>query len=188
MSTQNTESTARQSLKGSKTEQNLHTALSGESQAALRYGWFAQKAKAQGLIAISRLFEQTANNEVEHAEIWFRYLGGYHNTEKNLEVAANGEHFEWEEMYAQFAREAREEGFDTIADLFDRIASVEKHHEANFRAASADLESGRIFSSDDPHQKWICLNCGYVYEGKEPPTFCPACTHPKGYFDKKQQC
>lgn len=176
-----------QALKGSKTEQNLHTALSGESQAALRYGWFSQKAKAQGQIAISRLFEETANNEVEHAEIWFRYLGGYHNTEENLQVAANGEHFEWEEMYAQFAREAREEGFDTIADLFDRIASVEKQHEENYRRAAADLESGRIFSSDDPEQKWICLNCGFVYTGKEPPTFCPACAHPKGYFDKKKE-
>ena len=187
MSTQKDESITPQALKGSKTEQNLHTALSGESQAALRYGWFSQKAKAQGQIAISRLFKETANNEVEHAEIWFRYLGGYQNTEENLHVAANGEHFEWEEMYAQFAREAREEGFDTIADLFDRIASVEKQHEQNYRRASAELESGSLFSSDDPRQKWICLNCGYVYTGKEPPTFCPACSHPKGYFTKKKE-
>lgn len=188
MSSQKDSGITPQALKGTKTEQNLHTALSGESQAALRYGWFSQKAKAQGLISISKLFEETANNEVEHAEIWFRYLGGYHNTEQNLEVAANGEHFEWEEMYAQFAREAREEGFETLAELFDRIASVEKRHEENYRKATANLESGAIFSSDDPQQKWICLNCGYVYTGAEPPTFCPACTHPKGYFEKLQQC
>ena len=176
-----------EALKGTKTEQNLHTALSGESQAALRYGWFSQKARSEGYVAISRLFTETANNEVEHAEIWFRYLGGYGNTEKNLNAAVGGEHFEWETMYAQFAAEAREEGFPALADLFDKIASVEKQHEENYQKALNDVRNGTVFTSSDPQQKWICLNCGYVYTGTEPPTFCPACSHPKGYFDKKKE-
>ena len=175
-----------ESLKGTKTEQNLHTALSGESQAYLRYLWFEKKAKTDGFVGISRLFAQTAENEKEHAEIWFRYLGGYSSTERNLEAAAGGEHFEWESMYAQFASEARAEGFATIADLFDRIASVEKQHEQNYRNALAQVREDKVFESDNPNQRWICLNCGFEVVGKEPPAFCPACAHPRGYFDKKQ--
>ena len=173
-------------LKGSKTEQNLHTALSGESQAYLRYKWFERKAKADGYQSVAQLFATTAANEMEHAEIWFRYLGGYADTAQNLETAAKGEHFEWEDMYATFAREAREEGFTVIASLFDRIASVEKQHEENYRKMRETLQSGQMFSAEDPNTAWICLNCGYVVVGKEPPVYCPACAHPKGYFEKKK--
>ena len=174
-----------EALKGTKTEQNLHTALSGESQAYLRYKWFEKKAKKDGFVAIAKLFEETAGNEMEHAEIWFRYLGGYSSTERNLETAAGGEHFEWETMYAQFAVEARNEGFPVIADLFERVASVEKQHEENYRRALSEVREGKVFTSDNPQQKWICLNCGYVVEGKEPPAICPTCAHPQGNFDKK---
>ncbi len=176
-----------EALKGTKTEQNLHTALSGESQAYLRYRWFQKKAEADGYVAIAKLFEETAGNEMEHAEIWFRYLGGYSSTERNLDAAAGGEHFEWETMYAQFADEAKNEGFYAIAELFERIASVEKQHEQNYRKALGEVQENRVFSSSDPQQKWICLNCGYVATGTEPPVFCPACAHPQGYFDKKKE-
>ena len=173
-------------LKGSKTEQNLHTALSGEAQAHLRYKWFERKAKADGYQSAAQLFSTTAANEMEHAEIWFRYLGGYAATEQNLETAANGEHFEWEDMYATFAREAKEEGFHVIADLFEKVASIEKQHEENYRKMRQSLQSGEIFSADDPNTVWICLNCGYEVKGKEPPAYCPTCAHPKGYFEKKK--
>ena len=175
-----------ENLKGTKTEQNLHTALSGESQAYLRYKWFEKKAKADGYVGISRLFSETAANEMEHAEIWFRYLGGYGGTERNLDAAAGGEHFEWETMYAQFAAEARSEGFDVIADLFDRIASVEKQHEQNYRHALDAVKNGTVFHAEDEEARWICLNCGFVVKGKEPPAFCPACAHPRGYFEKQK--
>ena len=174
-----------EALKGTKTAQNLHTALSGESQAYLRYKWFEKKAKADGFVAIANLFEKTAGNEMEHAEIWFRYLGGYSSTERNLEAAAGGEHFEWETMYAQFAKEAKDEGFHTIAELFERVASIEKQHEQNYRKALDEVKASKVFSSDNAAQKWICLNCGYVVIGTEPPTFCPVCAHPRGYFDKQ---
>lgn len=176
-----------EALRGTKTEQNLHTALSGEAQACLRYKWFEKKAKADGYVAIAKLFEETSGNEMEHAEIWFRYLGGYSSTERNLDAAADGERFEWETMYAQFADEAKNEGFYAIAELFERIASVEKQHEQNYRKALGEVRENRVFTSADPEQKWICLNCGYVVTGTEPPTFCPACAHPQGYFDKKKE-
>lgn len=176
-----------EALKGTKTEQNLHTALSGEAQAHLRYKWFEKKAKADGFVAIAKLFEETAGNEKEHAEIWFRYLGGYSSTERNLDAAAGGEHFEWETMYAQFAEEADAEGFDAIAALFRKVASIEKQHEENYRKALGEVRGNQVFSAPDATQKWICLNCGYVIEGKEPPTFCPVCAHPQGYFDKKKE-
>lgn len=172
-------------LKGSKTEQNLHTALSGEAQAHLRYKWFEKKAKADGYVEIANLFRDTAANEMEHAELWFRYLGGYSSTERNLDAAAGGEHFEWETMYAQFAAEAREEGFDALAALFDRVASIEKQHEQNYRAKYSDVKNGDVFTSQDESTRWICLNCGYVVTGKEPPAICPTCQHPRGYFAKK---
>ena len=168
-------------LKGSKTEQNLHTALSGESQAYLRYKWFEAKAKKDGYIDVARIFCETAENEKEHAEIWFNYLGGLGGTEHNLEVAAGGEHFEWESMYSQFAREAREEGFAPLAELFERVASIEKMHEARYLCQHNKIKNGEMFSSVTT-TKWICLNCGYVVEGKEPPAVCPTCMHPKGYF------
>ena len=176
----------KEALRGTKTEQNLHTALSGESQAYLRYKWFEKKAKADGYIDVAKLFERTAGNEMEHAEIWFRYLGGYSATETNLKTAAGGEHFEWESMYAQFAAEAREEGFPALATLFEKVAAIEKQHEQNYLNARALLESGKAFESDDPACRWICLNCGHVVQGKKPPAICPVCAHPQGYFAREQ--
>ena len=170
-------------LKGTKTEQNLHTALSGESQAYLRYRWFEAKAKNDGYVEISRIFAETAANEKEHAEIWFKFLGGWSTTEDNLNTAAGGEHFEWETMYAQFAEEARQEGFPYLAGLFDKIASVEKAHEARYVDYLNQVREGSSFRSET-ETKWICLNCGYVVEGKEPPARCPACQHDKGYFKR----
>ncbi len=171
---------------GSETERNLHTALSGESQAYLRYKWFEKKAKEDGYVAVSQIFRDTADNEMEHAEIWFRYLGGWSGTERNLDAAASGENFEWSTMYAEFEQTARREGFDVIADLFARVASIEKQHEENYRAALQKVKNGEMFTSDSPSTKWICLNCGYVVEGKEPPKVCPTCSHPQGYFTVKK--
>ena len=174
-----------ENLKGSKTETNLHTALSGESQAYLRYKWFEAKAKEDGFVEISRIFAETADNEREHAEIWFKFLGGWSSTENNLNAAAGGEHFEWSTMYAEFAREAREEGFEPIAEIFDRIASVEKSHEERYVSYLDQVRKGEVFTSDSSSTKWICLNCGYVVVAKEAPKICPACSHPQGYFKKK---
>lgn len=176
-----------EALKGTKTEQNLHTALSGESQAYLRYKWFEKKAKADGFVDVAKLFETTAGNEMEHAEIWFRYLGGYSATERNLDAAAGGEHFEWETMYAQFAEEADAEGFPVLAELFRKVASIEKQHEQNYLKAMNELKSGTAFTASDPETKWICLNCGFVVSGKEPPAICPVCSHPQGYFARKSE-
>ena len=173
-------------LAGTQTEKNLHTALSGESQAYLRYRWFESKAREDGMISISRLFGETAANEKEHAEIWFRYLGGTGSTERNLEAAAAGEQFEWESMYADFEKTARAEGFDAIANLFARVASVEKQHEKNYREALDKVKGAKLFISDSEHTKWICLNCGYIVMGKEPPQICPTCAHPQGYFEQYQ--
>lgn len=174
-----------ESLKGSKTEQNLHTALSGESQAYLRYKWFEKKAEADGFVEIADIFRETAGNEMEHAEIWFRYLGGWSSTEKNLEAAAGGEHFEWSTMYAEFEQTAREEGYDVIADLFARVAAIEKMHEDRYNRYLADVKNGACFTSNSTETKWICLNCGHVITGKEPPKICPVCSHPQGYFKKQ---
>ena len=172
-------------LSGTETEKNLHTALSGESQAYLRYKWFEKKAKDDGYVEFSELFRDTAANEMEHAEIWFRYLGGWSSTEKNLSVAASGEQFEWETMYAEFEKTARAEGLDAIADLFHRVATIERQHEQNYRAALSKLQNGECFTSDSADTKWICINCGYVVTAKEPPKICPTCSHPQGYFKKQ---
>ena len=174
-------------LKGTKTEQNLHTALSGESQAYIRYKLFEAKARQDGFEEIAEIFCETAHNEKEHAEIWFRHLGGWHTTEKNLESAAGGEHFEWETMYSQFAEEARGEGFDALASLFERVASIEKMHEARYQSYRQKILDGKAFSSDSEETEWICLNCGYVFKGKTPPPICPTCQKPQAYF-KEQKC
>ena len=174
-------------LAGTQTERNLHTALSGESQAYLRYRWFERRAKEDGLIDVAQLFSTTAANEMEHAEIWFKYLGGDSSTERNLEAAAAGEQFEWESMYAEFEKTAREEGFDSIANLFARVASIEKQHEENYRKMLAKVKGGEMFTSNSNSTKWICLNCGYIVEGKEPPQICPTCSHPQGYFKQYQE-
>ncbi len=176
-----------QTLAGTQTERNLHTALSGESQAYLRYKWFEEKAKKDGYVEISQLFCDTAKNEMEHAEIWFRYLGGLGGTEKNLEAAAAGENFEWSNMYAEFEETARREGFEEIAKLFARVADIERMHEQNYRNAKDKLVSGRMFSSADSNTRWICLNCGYVVTGTEPPAVCPTCSHPQGYFKQYKE-
>lgn len=173
-----------ESIVGTETEKNLHTALSGESQAYLRYKWFEKKAKDDGYVSVSELFRDTAHNEMEHAEIWFKYLGGWSGTERNLEVAASGEHFEWATMYDEFEATARREGFDAIADLFHRVASIEKQHEENYTRALNEIRNGTMFSSAT-ETKWICLNCGYIVTGKEPPKICPTCSHPQGYFKKQ---
>ena len=173
-------------LKGTKTETNLHTALSGESQAYLRYKWFEIKSRTDGLEQIARIFAETADNEREHAEIWFRYLGGWSSTEENLNTAAGGERFEWQTMYTQFAAEAREEGFDFIASLFERVASVEKAHEERYVENLNKLRNGELFSSQSDQTKWVCLNCGYVVTAKDAPNACPACAHPRGYFKKQE--
>ncbi len=174
-------------LSGTKTEQNLHTALSGESQAYIRYKLFEAKAKQDGFVEISEIFCETAHNEKEHAEIWFRYLGGYSTTDKNLEVAASGEHFEWDTMYSEFAATAREEGFEELAALFERVASIEKMHEERYEKYRRRLLDGKTFSSDSDETEWICLNCGYVVKGKNPPPICPTCRHPQAYFKERVQ-
>ncbi|MBQ9086509.1 MAG: rubrerythrin family protein [Clostridia bacterium] len=175
----------KEKLEGTKTEQNLHTALSGESQAYLRYRWFEEQAKRDGYVEIAQIFAETAANEKEHAEIWFKFLGGWGHTADNLNVAAGGEHFEWSTMYAQFAEEAKEEGFPYLAGLFEKIASVEKDHETRYTKYENEVRGGKSFTSDSEQTRWICLNCGYVYTGKEPPASCPACQHEKGYFKKQ---
>ena len=173
-------------LKGTKTEQNLHTSLSGESQAYLRYLWFEKKAEADGFTEVADIFRETAENEKAHAEIWFRYLGGSSSTEKNLDAAAGGEHFEWSTMYADFEPTARSEGFDAIADLFARVASIEKTHEERYRKYLQKVQGGEMFHSENTSTKWICLNCGYVVTGKEPPKICPVCSYPQGYFKESE--
>lgn len=173
-----------ENIVGTQTEKNLHTALSGESQAYLRYKWFENKAKEDGYAAIAELFRDTASNEMEHAEIWFKYLGGWSSTERNLEAAAAGENFEWVTMYSEFEKTAREEGFHAIADLFSRVASIEKRHEDAYRAALTQMKNGECFSGKNASQKWICINCGYVVEAEEAPKVCPTCYHPQGYFKR----
>ncbi len=175
-----------ESIAGSKTEQNLHTALSGESQAYLRYRWFERKARQDGFVSVAELFATTADNEREHAEIWFRYLGGWSSTERNLEAAASGEHFEWATMYDEFEKTAREEGFEAIAELFSKVAAIERSHEENYRRELGKIKDGEMFRSNDAETKWICLNCGHVMSGKEPPEICPVCSHPQGYFTQLQ--
>ena len=173
-----------EALKGTKTEQNLHTALSGESQAYLRYKWFEAKARQDGFEEIAQIFCETAGNEKEHAEIWFKFLGGWKQTEENLKTAAAGEHFEWESMYAQFAAEAREEGFSFLGDLFERVGAIEKFHEARYEQYRNQVAAGNVFSSSDGTTKWICLNCGHVVESANAPMMCPVCQHPQAYFKK----
>lgn len=173
-------------IAGTKTEQNLHTALSAESQAYLRYIWFGKKASREGYEAVADLFRKTAENEKEHAEIWFKFLGGWSTTERNLETAASGENFEWSTMYDEFEKTARAEGLNGIADLFARVASIERSHEENYKKELGKLQSGTMFTSNSEETKWICLNCGYIVQGKEPPQVCPVCSHPQAYFTVKQ--
>ena len=173
-------------LKGSKTEQNLWTAFAGESQARNKYTYFASKAKKDGYVQISKIFEETAANEKEHAEIWFKLLNGIGTTAENLEAAAQGENYEWTAMYATMAKEAREEGFDHIAFLFEEVAKIEKEHEERYRRLLANVEGGLVFSRDG-EMIWQCSNCGHIHVGRQAPEMCPVCAHPKAYFQLKAE-
>ncbi|MDD3238470.1 MAG: rubrerythrin family protein [Candidatus Gastranaerophilales bacterium] len=174
-------------LKGSKTEKNLMEAFAGESQARNKYTYFSSKAKKDGYVQIGQFFEETANNEKEHAKIWFKLLNGgsIDDTIKNLEEAANGENYEWTDMYAKFAKEAREEGFEKIAVLFEKVAEIEKAHEERYRNLLANIKEGKVFVRED-ESVWECSNCGHLYVGKEAPTVCPVCNHPQSYFFLKK--
>ena len=175
-------------LKGSRTEANLMTAFAGESQARNKYTYYASKAKKDGYVQIAQIFEETANNEKEHAKIWFKLLhdGGIPTTVENLKDAAAGENYEWTEMYAEFAKVAKEEGFDHIATLFEMVAKIEKDHEERYKKLLANIEGGLVFSRDGD-MMWICGNCGHVHIGKEAPELCPVCAHPKAYFMVKAE-
>ena len=173
-------------LKGSKTEANLMTAFAGESQARNKYTYFASKAKKDGYVQIANIFEETANNEKEHAKIWFKLLEGIGSTPENLLAAAEGENYEWTDMYATFAKEAREEGFDDIARLFEQVAEIEKEHEARYLKLLANVENGLVFSKDGD-TVWQCSNCGHVVIGKKAPEICPVCAHPQAYFEVKAE-
>ncbi len=170
-------------LKGTKTEANLMTAFAGESQARNKYSYYASKAKQDGYVQIAQIFEETANNEKEHAKIWFKLLhdGEVPDTVTNLKDAAAGENYEWTEMYAQFAEDARAEGFNTIAALFDMVGKIEKEHEERYKKLLANIEGGLVFSKDND-VVWICSNCGHVHIGKIAPEVCPVCAHSKAYF------
>lgn len=169
-------------LKGSRTEANLMAAFAGESQARNKYTYYASKAKKDGYVQIGELFEQTAENEKEHAKIWFKLLhGGMPSTPENLADAAAGENFEWTDMYARFAREAREEGFADIAALFEGVAAIEKEHEERYRALLANIEGGVVFDREGD-MIWECGNCGHIHVGKSAPLTCPVCAHPQSYF------
>ena len=173
-------------LKGSKTEQNLRDAFAGESQARNKYTYFASKAKKEGYVQIANLFLETADNEKEHAKIWFKLLGGIGTTAENLLAAAEGENYEWTDMYATFAKEAREEGFEEIAKLFEGVGAIEKEHEERYRKLLANLKDGLVFSKDGD-TIWQCANCGHIVIGKQAPEVCPVCNHPQAYFQIKAE-
>ena len=169
-------------LKGSKTEQNLRTAFAGETQARTKYDYFASKARKDGYVQIAKLFEETAANEKEHAKIWFKLLSGIGSTEENLRSAAEGENYEWTDMYAHMAQEAREEGFDHIADLFQQVGQIEKEHEERYRKLLANVENGLVFSRDGD-MVWQCSNCGHIVVGTAAPEVCPTCLYSKSFFE-----
>lgn len=172
-------------LKGSKTEQNLMTAFAGESQARNKYTYYASKAKKDGFEQVAAIFEETAGNEKEHAKIWFKLLhDGIPTTIENLEDAANGENYEWTDMYDGFAKTAKEEGFDHIAYLFTEVGKIEKEHEERYRKLLDNIKSGKVFVSDSP-KIWICRNCGHIHYGEKAPNVCPVCEHPQSYFEEK---
>jgi len=184
-------------LKGTETEKNLLKAFAGESQARNRYDYFASVAKKEGYKQICAIFQETAENEKEHAKVFFKYLvggaveinamypaGKIGTTAENLLAAADGEKEEWDKLYPEFEKIAREEGFGHIADSFKEIAEVEAKHEARYRALLENVENGTVFKKDEPVE-WVCRNCGYVHEGKEAPKACPACKHPQAYYEVK---
>ena len=168
-------------LKGSKTEKNLWEAFAGESQARNKYTYFASKAKKEGYEQIASLFLETADNEKEHAKIWFKLLNGIGSTMDNLKEAAGGENYEWTDMYARMAKEADEEGFSDIARLFRGVAAIEKEHEERYLALLKNIEEGTVFKKNEK-VVWICRNCGHIVDSPEAPEKCPVCDHPKAYF------
>jgi len=175
-------------LKGSKTEQNLLTAFAGESQARNKYSYYASKAKKEGYEQIAAIFEETANNEKEHAKLWFKLLhdGDVPDTITNLKDAANGENYEWTDMYAEFAKVAREEGFEDIARQFEGVAAVEKNHEERYLKLVSNIEEGIVFEREG-EVYWICRNCGHIHKGSMAPEVCPVCAHPKAYFELRNE-
>ena len=175
-------------LKGTKTEKNLMEAFAGESQARNKYTYFASKAKKDGYEQIAAIFEETANNEKEHAKIWFKELNGGEvpSTIDNLKAAADGENYEWTDMYESFAKDAEEEGFNEIAFLFEAVGKIEKEHEARYRKLVENIEEGVVFSKDGD-RIWICRNCGHVVVGKKAPGVCPVCSHPQSFFEIKAE-
>ncbi len=173
-------------LKGSRTEKNLQAAFAGESQARNKYTYFASKAKKEGYEQIAELFLETAENEKEHAKIWFKYLcgGEIPDTAANLKAAAEGENYEWTDMYKEFAQVAREEGFTEIAARFEMVGKIEAEHEQRYLALLEKVEGGRVFIADDV-VVWKCRNCGHIVVGKQAPEICPVCRHPKAYFEMR---
>ena len=173
-------------LKGSRTEANLKAAFAGESQARNKYTYYASVAKKEGYEQIAAIFMETAENEKEHAKIHYKYLNGIGDTKKNLEDAANGENYEWTEMYEEFAKVAEEEGFNDIAAKFRGIGKIEKEHEERYRKLLAELEAGTVFKKDGMYI-WKCRNCGHIHVGPEAPAVCPVCAHPQSYFEIKAE-
>ena len=168
-------------LKGSKTEANLWEAFAGESQARNKYTYYASKARKDGFEQIAAFFEETANNEKEHAKLWFKELGGIGDTAANLKAAAAGENEEWTQMYKEMAETAREEGFEKLAFLFDGVGKIEKEHEARYLKLLSNVEKGEVFAKSEK-VVWQCSNCGYIHEGEKAPEVCPVCAHEKAFF------
>lgn len=172
-------------LKGTKTEKNLMAAFSGESEARNKYTYFASKAKKEGYEQIAELFLKTADNEKEHAKLWFKALGGLNDTDANLLAAAEGENYEWTDMYEGFAKDAEEEGFTELAVQFRAVAQVEKHHEERYRALLNNVKTNTVFEKSE-EKVWECRNCGHLHTGKEAPGVCPVCNHPQSYFEVRK--
>ena len=170
-------------LKGSKTEENLWSAFSGESQARNKYTYFSSKAKKEGYVQISKIFEETANNEREHAKIWFKLLNGLNSTQENLKIAIKSENYEWTDMYKNFAKTAYKEGFYDIAKLFEGVANIEKSHEERYKKLLENIKENRVFK-ETKETIWHCSNCGYIHYSLEAPEICPVCAHKKEYFER----
>ena len=177
-----------ENIKGTKTEKNLMEAFAGESQARNKYTYFASKAKKEGYEQIAAIFQETADNEKEHAKLWFKLLNGGEigTTEENLKAAAEGENYEWTDMYERMAKEAREEGFDHIAFLFDGVAKIEKEHEERYKKLLENVKDGKVFEAGEI-KIWKCRNCGHIVVGTKAPEICPICAHPKAYFEIKAE-
>ena len=170
-------------IKGTKTEKNLNAAFAGESQARVKYQFYASKAKKEGYEQIAAIFQETSDNEKEHAKIWYKLLhDGVADTMTNLKDAADGENYEYTDMYKQFAEDAREEGFNEIAELFEKVGEIEKHHEERYRKLIENIEKGMVFKGDGV-TVWKCRNCGYIHIGDSAPEVCPVCAHPQSYFE-----